>query len=184
LFRCQRTDKRQAFVCTRANGFRKIVFRLILSMSPISMFPSLHGVSMSPRLHGSTSPCFHVSIYMSLCFNVHVSMFPDIRKRETGLTENGTNGKRQIKFVFYKRKRQTSVRLVQTETEDFCLLGRQMINDNRRLLLEKRAHLCVTDNDCTVHVPVRIPSDKTRPNRRITSLSASILLQDSFIISL
>ncbi len=59
-----------------------------LCMCVVSMSPC-HHVSMSPCHHVTLSPCHHVS--MSLCLHVsilHVSMFPEFRKRKTELTEN------------------------------------------------------------------------------------------------
>jgi hypothetical protein len=56
-------------------------------------------------------------------------------------TENGTNGKWQLLFVFSKRKRkpQTSVCLLLTEMGigRFFFLVRQMININQRLLFQQ-----------------------------------------------
>jgi hypothetical protein len=36
--------------------------------------------------------------------SLYVSIFPDFCKRKTELTENGTNGKRQLQFVCCKQK--------------------------------------------------------------------------------
>jgi hypothetical protein len=105
-----------------------------VSMSPcinFSMFQCLHVyVSMLPCLHlnFSMSPCLHV--FMSPCHNV--LMFPQ--------TENVTSGKRQLPFVFCKRKTETAnLRFVAANVngkQKFVFLGRQTINGNRRLLFQ------------------------------------------------
>jgi hypothetical protein len=72
---------------------------------------------MSPCLHDpvsmSMSPYLHVSMSPSPC--PHVSMFLQM--------ENGTNIKRNFRLFSAnrKRKRQTSVYLLQMETENGCL---------------------------------------------------------------
>ncbi len=108
-----------------------------MSMSPC---PCLHvrvSMSMSPSLHVSMSPFLHVSMslfYVSM-FPCSISMSPcfRFRKQKTELTENGNlrcfaaNG---------KRKQQTSVCLLQAETENrslFSLVGK----GNQRLLFQQ-----------------------------------------------
>jgi hypothetical protein len=106
-------------------------------------------MSLCPCLHVSLSPCFHVSmsirplvhVSLSLCF--HVSMVPCPCLNVSGIlqTENGTNGKQQLPFVFCKRKAGISnfslFAAIRNRKLIFVFLGRQAINGNRRLLLQQ-----------------------------------------------
>jgi hypothetical protein len=53
-------------------------------------------------------------VYVSILPCVHVSKFPEFRKRKTELTENGNF---RLFAANGKRKRQTSICLLQMETE-------------------------------------------------------------------
>jgi hypothetical protein len=104
------------------------------------MSPCLHG-SMSPCLHASMSLCLYVSILhvsMSPCLQVSMSPCPRLHVSRIPKTENGTNGKRQLPFVFCKRKTEMeNFRLFtanRNRKQTFDFLGRQTINGNRRLL--------------------------------------------------
>jgi hypothetical protein len=72
------------------------------SMSPC------HHVSMSQV---SMSPCLHVSMSLHVSPCLHVSMCPCPCLRVSGIpqTENGTNGKRQLPFIFCKWKRKADI---------------------------------------------------------------------------
>ncbi len=130
-------------------------------MSPclyVSMSPYLH-VSMSPCLHVSMSPCLYVSV--SPC--LHVSMSPSPCLHVSGIlqTENGSNGKRHLPFVFCKRKTEmANLRLFAANGNGkrlFVFLSRQTINCNRRLLFQK---MCPS-----VHLKKHLSLQK---NKRIT----------------
>ncbi len=62
--------------------------------------------SMSPSLYDSISQCLHVSISPSLCLHVSMSSSPCLCRHVSWIlqTENKTNRKRQLPFVFCKRK--------------------------------------------------------------------------------
>jgi hypothetical protein len=86
-----------------------------LSMSPCQYLPVNISLSMSPRqclpvnVSPSMSPCLYLSTFpclmsMSLCLS-SMSMFPEFRKRKT------------LTSVYLLKKWQTSVCLLQTETE-------------------------------------------------------------------
>jgi hypothetical protein len=87
-------------------------------MSPC---PRLHDhVSMSMSLY----PCLYVHVSMYPCLHIHVPMFPEFRKRKTELTDNGNL---RLFAVNGKRKRQTSVYLLQTDPDNeslFSLVGK------------------------------------------------------------
>ncbi len=110
------------------NGLRRIAWASIFRL----MSPCLH-VSMSPF-----SMFFFSCLHVSSCLHVNVAMFQKYCKGKTEQTENSN-------FPFFaangKRKRQTSICLLQTETENgsqkFFFLGRQKINSNRRLLFQQ-----------------------------------------------
>jgi hypothetical protein len=117
------------------------------------MSPCLY-VSIFPCLM-SMSPCFHVSISMSSCLYVHVSMSmspcpclhvhvsmsmspcPCLHVSRILQTENGTNRKRGLPFVCCKEKTETvNLRLFAADgngKRKFLFLGRQMLTSNRRL---------------------------------------------------
>jgi hypothetical protein len=85
---------------------------------PFSVWLCLHGHSMFP--------CFHVYVSISMYPCFHVSMFPEFRKRMA-------LKKKMVKSVSLltngKWKRQTSVCLLQRETENeilFSLIGKQL----------------------------------------------------------
>ncbi len=85
------------------------------------------------------SPCFHISI--SPCFHVSISMFTEFLKQKAELTENFNI---HLFAANRKRKRQTSVCLLQTETENgslFSLVGKgQTVIGN--YCFSKLAYLC------------------------------------------
>jgi hypothetical protein len=122
-------------------------FRVHVSMFSISaclhvyylMFPCLH-VIMSPSLslHPHCSHGLHVSMSIFPCFWNSAKSKSNSEKNPTSAklqkspsvdtlrqTENGTNGKQQLSFVLLqrKRKRKTSVCLLQTETESGSLFS-------------------------------------------------------------
>jgi hypothetical protein len=99
-------------------------------------------VCMSACLHISISPCFYVSISTvydkSPCSQVSISMSPSpcLHVYRIPQTENGTNKKWPLPFVFSIWR--TSVCLLQTENrkQTFVFLGGQKIKGNRRLLFQ------------------------------------------------
>jgi hypothetical protein len=130
------------------NGLRKINYfpfsiwclHVSISMSPCpcphaSMSQCVH-VSMPPCLHLSISPSFYVFMSMSTSFYVSMSSSPclyvlmSLSLYVSGVpqTKNATNGKLQLRLFSSNReqKRQTSICLLQTETENgslFSLVG-------------------------------------------------------------
>ncbi len=117
-------------------------FRLPCLYVYVSMFPCLH-VFMS-SCHVSISLCFHVSclclhVSMSASSCLHASKFPGFRKRIIILTESGNF---RLLAENGKRKWQTSVCLLQTETENrslFSLVGKRQT---------------VIDVCCSANVPI------------------------------
>jgi hypothetical protein len=123
--------------------------RVSMCLMYVSVCPCVH-VSMCPCLrfciHVNVS-CFNVS--MSTCLHLYVSMILEFRGSKRLIqkkfrlkflkslsvdtlrqTENGTNGKHQLLLFCCKgkRKRQTSVSLLQSETENgslFSLVGKR-----------------------------------------------------------
>jgi hypothetical protein len=97
------------------------------------MYPCFHvDVSMSPFLHVPMSLCLCLHVFMSPYLNVSMSCPPlhisGISQRKTELTENGNF---RLFSANGKRKRQTSVCLLQTETENGHLFSRSA-NDKRK----------------------------------------------------
>jgi hypothetical protein len=121
-----------------------------MSMSPLrvsmsmSSCPCLHSVSPCPCLHVSVS---HVYVSMSPCpcLNIHVPMFPEFRKQNSELTKNGNF---RLFAANGKWKRQTSVGLLQTETESTEVCFPWSANYKGKYTIavfSKRAHLCLLD---------------------------------------
>jgi hypothetical protein len=87
----------------------------------------------------------HMQLGLGPCFHVSISMSPCLWNSSNGnaeLTENSM-------FHFFccngKRRRQTSVCLLQTETE-VCFLGQQTIRDNRQFLFQQMCPSMHTQN--------------------------------------
>jgi hypothetical protein len=79
-----------------------------VSMSPFSLFLCMMSPCLFPRVSMSPS-----SISMSPCLQVYMSSWSCLHVSGIPQTENETNGQKQIQFVFWKRRRQTFVRLLQ-----------------------------------------------------------------------
>jgi hypothetical protein len=128
-----------------------------ISMSPCQCLPSMSPCqclpSMSPCLHFSMYPCLmsclHVSMSVSPCLYASMSMSPcfEFHKRKTELTENRTDGKRQLHLSAANKKTEgANFRLfLQMETENrslFSLVCKwEMVIDD--CCFSKRAHLCI-----------------------------------------
>jgi hypothetical protein len=112
----------------------RLPFDVFMFMYPrlyVSMSPCLH-VSMSQCLNVSMSPCLHVSMTPSSCLHVLVSTF---RNSANGnrLTENGN-------LVCFLQTETANFRFFAAYRNgkwSFVFLGRQTINDGRRLLFQQ-----------------------------------------------
>ncbi len=124
-------------------SWRKIVWTSVLPYSVwclhVSMPLFLHA-SMPPWLNVSMHPCLYVNVSTSPCLHIwihlHVFMSPCPCFHVSGIpkTNNGTNG---------KRKRHTSVCLLQTEMENGSLLflARKLYTVINACCFSKHAHL-------------------------------------------
>ncbi len=128
--------------------FDSLKFNAFMSMSTCPRFyvqismpmsPCLHvHVSMSPFLHVSES---HVYASMFLCLHLHISMSLCLRVCGIPQKENRTNRRRQLSYVCCKLKKK------------FVSLGWQMINGNLRLLFQQTCP-SLTNSSLLLHASV------------------------------